>query len=144
MTVQMNPITEGTEANYWLSGMIIDENTMCKQVRNDCETLYISEPGKTCPMEILETLSKYNTEGRPIWKPMHAQPLYRLHGFVTHEGDGRAKTNAYVKDGTLGKDGIPLDIGMDVLYRGLCLLSDGAMTLEQQDAVIEIIKHCFD
>ena len=75
---------------------------------------------------------------------MHAQPLYRLHGFVTREGDGRAKTNAYINGGTLGKDGKPLDIGMDIFHRGLCLPSDIAMTPEQQDIVIEIIKHCFD
>lgn len=144
LPVQMNPITEGTEPNYWLSGMIIDENAMCKQVRSDCEVLYISEPSKSCPMEILETLAKYNAEGRSIWKPMHAQPLYRLHGFVTREGDGRAKTNAYIKGGTLGKDGKLLDIGMDIFHRGLCLPSDIAMTLEQQDIVIEIVKRCFD
>ena len=144
MPVQMNPITEGTEPNYWLSSMIIDENAMCKQVRSDCEALYISEPGKTCPTEILETLAKYNAEGRPIWKPMHTQPLYRLHGFVTRDGDGRAKTNAYIKGGTLGMDGKPLDIGMDIFHRGLCLPSDINMTPEQQDILIEIIKHCFD
>ena len=144
LPVQMNPITEGTEPNYWLSSMIIDENAMCKQVRSDCEALYISEPGKTCPTEILETLAKYNAEGRPIWKPMHTQPLYRLHGFVTRDGDGRAKTNAYIKGGTLGMDGKPLDIGMDIFHRGLCLPSDINMTPEQQDILIEIIKHCFD
>jgi len=127
-----------------LSAMVIDEDAMCKQVRSDCEALYISEPGKTCPTEILETLAKYNAEGRPIWKPMHAQPLYRLHGFVTCEGDGRAKTNAYIKDGTLSKAGKTLDIGMDIFHRGLCLPSDIAMTPAQQDSVIEIVKHCFD
>ena len=144
LPVQMNPIMDGTEPNYWLSAMIIDENAMCKQVRSDSEALYISEPGKTCPTEILEILAKYNAEGRPIWKPMHAQPLYRLHGFVTREGDGRAKTNAYIKGGTLGKDGKPLDVGMDIFHRGLCLPSDINMTAEQQDIVIEIIKRCFD
>lgn len=75
---------------------------------------------------------------------MHTQPLYRLHGFVTRDGDGRAKTNAYIKGGTLGMDGKPLDIGMDIFHRGLCLPSDINMTPEQQDILIEIIKHCFD
>lgn len=137
LPVQMNPITEGTEPNYWLSGMIIDAEVMCKQIRSDCEALYIPEPGKTCPTEILETLAKYNAEGRPIWKPMHMQPMYRMHEFVTRDGDGRAKT-------TLGKDGKPLDIGMDIFHRGLCLPSDINMTPEQQDIVIEIVKSCFE
>ena len=140
----MNPITEGTEPNYWLSGMIIEEKAMCRQVRSDCEALYSSEPGKTCPTEILETLAKYNAEGRPIWKPMHAQPMYRLHDFVTREGVGRAKTNAYITGGTLGEDGRPLDISMDIFHRGLCLPSDIVMTPEQQDVVIELIKRCFE
>ena len=144
LPVKMNPITEGTEPNYWLSAMIIDEDAMCKQVRSDFEALYISEPGKTCPTEILETLAKYNAEGRPIWKPMHVQPLYRLHGFVTREGDGRAITNAYIKGGTLGKDCKPLDVGMDIFNRGLCLPSDNKMTVEEQARVIEIIRSCFE
>ena len=63
---------------------------MCKQVRGDSEALYISEPGKTCPTEILEALMAINAEGRPIWKPMHMQPIYRNHAFITREGDGRA------------------------------------------------------
>ena len=71
---------------------------------------------------------------------MHAQPLYRLHGFVTREGDGRAKTNAYIKGGTLGKDGKPLDVGMDIFHRGLCLPSDINMTAEQQDMVMKLLS----
>lgn len=50
-------------------------------------------------MEILETLARYNAEGRPIWKPMHMQPIFRMNGFVTREGNGRAKTNAYIAGG---------------------------------------------
>ncbi|MBQ8907575.1 MAG: DegT/DnrJ/EryC1/StrS family aminotransferase [Clostridia bacterium] len=143
LPVQMNPIVEGTEPNYWLSCMIIDEAAMCKQVRSDSEALYVKEAGKTCPTEILETLAKYNAEGRPIWKPMHMQPMYRMHAFITREGDGRAKTNAYIAGGAKGKDGMPLDIGMDIFHRGLCLPSDNKMTEAEQDAVIEIVKGCF-
>ncbi len=129
--------------NFWLSCMIIDKEAMCKQVRGENEALYISEKGKSCPTEILETLAKYNAEGRPIWKPMHMQPIYRMNGFVTREGNGRAKTNAYISGGMLGKDGKPLDIGMDIFERGLCLPSDNKMTSEEQDIVIEIIRKCF-
>ena len=61
--------------NYWLSCMIIDKDVMCRQVRSEKEALYVSEDGKSCPTEILETLAKYNVEGRPIWKPMHTRHI---------------------------------------------------------------------
>lgn len=123
--------------------MIITPDAMCKQVRSENEALYVSEPGKSCPTEILETLAKHNAEGRPIWKPMHMQPIYRMNGFVTREGNCRSKTNAYIIGGTLGKDGQPLDIGMDIFQRGLCLPSDNKMTIEQQRIIISIIRTCF-
>ena len=145
LPVKMNPFDEiNSVPNFWLSCMIIDKEAMCKQVRGENEALYISEKGKSCPTEILETLAKYNAEGRPIWKPMHMQPIYRMNGFVTREGNGRAKTNAYISGGMLGKDGKPLDIGMDIFERGLCLPSDNKMTPEEQDIVIEIIRKCFE
>ena len=145
LPVKMNPFDEANSVpNFWLSCMIIDKEAMCKQVRGEHEALYISEKGKSCPTEILETLVKYNAEGRPIWKPMHMQPIYRINGFVTREGNGRAKTNAYISGGMLGKDGKPLDIGMDIFERGLCLPSDNKMTPEEQDIVIEIIRKCFE
>lgn len=144
LPVKMNPYDEAnSEPNFWLSCLIIDEDAMCKQVRSNCEALYISEPGKSCPTEILEALAKYNAEGRPTWKPMHEQPIYMNNGFVTREGNGKGRTNAYISGGTLGTDGKPLDVGMDIFHRGLCLPSDNKMTPEQQDMVIEIIKSCF-
>ena len=136
LPVSMNPIPEDVESNYWLSCMIIDKEAMCKQVRGESEALYISEPGKSCPTEILETLAKYNAEGRPIWKPMHMQPIFRMNPFITKDGNGRAKTNAYIA-------GESIDIGMDIFNRGLCLPSDNKMTVEQQEQIIEIIKECF-
>ena len=133
----MNPIMDGTEPNYWLSAMIIDKDYMCKQVRDDSKALYISEKGKTCPTEILETLAKYNAEGRPIWKPMHMQPMYRMHEFITREGSGHCRTNAYIAGGCV-------DVGSDIFERGLCLPSDNKMTAEEQNKVIEIIRSCFN
>ena len=145
LPVTMNPFDEENSVpNYWLSCMLIDENAMCKQVRGENEVAYIKEKGKTCPTEILETMMKYNAEGRPIWKPMHMQPIYRMNGFVTREGNGRGKTNAYIQGGALGKDGRPLDVGMDIFQRGLCLPSDNKMTEEEQNIVIEIIRSCFE
>ena len=109
---------------------------MCQQVRGEQKALYISEPGKSCPTEILETLAKYNAEGRPIWKPMHEQPIFRMNPFITREGNGRAKTNAYIEGGSE-------DVGMDIFERGLCLPSDNKMTAEEQYQIIEIIRSCF-
>ena len=137
LPVKMNPYDEkNSEPNFWLSCMIIDQEAMCKQVRGENEPLYISEPGKSCPTEILETLARYNAEGRPIWKPMHMQPIYRMNPFITREGNGRARTNAYI-------EGTASDIGMDIFNRGLCLPSDNKMTVEEQNQIIEIIKGCF-
>jgi dTDP-4-amino-4,6-dideoxygalactose transaminase len=109
---------------------------MCKQVRDDSKALYISEEGKTCPTEILEALASVNAEGRPIWKPMHMQPMYRMHEFVTRDGSGRCRTNAYIAGGCV-------DVGADIFERGLCLPSDNKMTAEEQDIIIEVIKSCF-
>ena len=132
----MNPIVEGTVPNYWLSAFIIDEEAMCPQVRSDSEALYRPTAGKSCPTEILETLAKYNAEGRPIWKPMHMQPMYRMHECVGREGSIRCATNAYIA-------GSAADVGADIFQRGLCLPSDNKMTPTQQDTVIELVKACF-
>ena len=136
--VSMNPIPKECEPNYWLSCLIIDKDAMCQQVRGEKEALYIPEHRKSCPTEILEAISSINAEGRPIWKPMHMQPIYRMNGFVTREGNGRGRSNAYIKEnGTV-------DVGMDIFERGLCLPSDNKMTAEEQDQIIEIIKKCFE
>lgn len=139
LPITMNPYIEGImEPNFWLSCMIIDKDYMSKQVRSDNEALYTKEKGKSCPTEILETLTKYNAEGRPIWKPMHMQPIYRNNPYITAKGNGRANTNAYIASDDL------VDVGTDVFSRGLCLPSDIKMTKDDQDKVIEIIKECFD
>ena len=145
LPISMNPFDEkNSEPNYWLSCAIIDESAMCKQVRSDSEALYISEQGKTCPTEILEHLAEINAEGRPIWKPMHAQPIFRMNPFITREGSGRGATNAYISGGTIGNDGRPLDVSMDIFHRGLCLPSDNKMTAEEQEIIIETIRNCFE
>lgn len=144
LPVMMNPFIEDSmEPNFWLSCLLIDEEAMCKQVRSETEALYIAEEGKSCPTEILKVLTRLNAEGRPIWKPMHMQPIYRMHAFITREGDGRANTNAYIEGRAVGTDGRPLDVGMDIFTRGLCLPSDNKMTVEQQDVVIRAVRDCF-
>lgn len=138
LPVSMNPFDEKNSIpNYWLSCLIIDPDAMCRQVRGESDALYISESGKSCPTEILEKIASLNAEGRPIWKPMHMQPIYRNNGFVTRQGNGRARTNAYIA-------GDVCDVGMDIFNRGLCLPSDNKMTPEQQNVIIEMIRSCFD
>ena len=137
LPVIMNPIPVDCEPNYWLSCLLIKPDAMCRQVRGEKDSLYLSEPGKSCPMEILEALMTFNAEGRPIWKPMHMQPIYRMNGFVTSEGNGRGGSNAYIR-------GSSVDVGMDIFERGLCLPSDNKMTVEQQGKIIEIIRRCFE
>jgi len=139
LPVKMNPYAaEEAEPNFWLSCMLIRPEAMCRQVRGDRDALYVSERGKSCPTEILETLAKNNAEGRPIWKPMHLQPIYRMNAFVTRNGNGRARSNAYIRETGFR------DVGDDIFNRGLCLPSDNKMTPEQQSGVIELIHRCFE
>ena len=133
LPVQMNPIPENCEANYWLSCMIIGEDAMADQYRTDTQAGYRREHGKTCPMEILDVLASINAEGRPIWKPMHLQPIYQNCPFVTKDGstvdlESREKTS----------------VGEDIFRRGLCLPSDNKMTAAQQEKIIEAVRACFE
>lgn len=137
LPVRMNPWDrERSRPNFWLSCMIIDEDMMSDYVRGERVELWKSKSGKSNPGEILNALAAFNAEGRPIWKPMHMQPIYRNHAFITAEGNGRGRSNAYIA-------GSGIDVGADIFRRGLCLPSDNKMTAEQQDVVIEIIHRCF-
>lgn len=137
LPVQMNPMNlTDSNPNYWLSCMIINPEAMSQQVRGEQDFIYKKEAGKSSPQEILYALASINAEGRPIWKPMHMQPIYRMNPFITKNGNGRAQTNAYIKEQSE-------DVGMDIFNRGLCLPSDNKMTKEQQDIIIEAIKNCF-
>ena len=123
LPVTMNPFDpENSIPNFWLSCLLIREEAMCYQERSDFQASYRTEPGKSCPTEILEAMEAFNAEGRPIWKPMHLQPIYQGHDFIS-----------------LGED-----VGADIFRRGLCLPSDNKMTPEQQNTIIEIIHRCFD
>ena len=138
LPVGMNPVDfANSEPNYWLSCMIIDEDAMAPMVRGEKDELWKSEPGKSSPAEILAALAAFNAEGRPIWKPMHLQPIYRMNPFVTRDGNGRARSNAYIAGGAE-------DVGADIFNRGLCLPSDNKMTAEEQDKIIAIIRNCFN
>lgn len=137
LPVRMNPYdSEKSEPNFWLSCMIIDSDAMAHHVRGEQDELWTSCTGKSSPGEILAAITAFGAEGRPIWKPMHLQPIYRTHAFITTAGNGRGKSNAH-------SIGARSDVGADIFRRGLCLPSDNKMTVEQQERVIEIIHRCF-
>lgn len=137
LPIVMNPYDgENSIPNFWLSCLTINPEAMAEQVRSDSKALYKSENGKSSPTEILEALAKINAEGRPIWKPMHSQPIFRMNPFVTVDGYARANSNAYI-------EGSKTDVVSDIFERGLCLPSDNKMTIEEQEIIIEVIKECF-
>ena len=125
LPLSMNPYdAENSVPNFWLSCMLIDREAMCKQTRSATTVTYETEPGKSCPSEILDALAAINAEGRPIWKPMHMQPIYEGHSFVAREPG--------------------MDVSADIFERGLCLPSDIKMTTEDQDRVIAAVRKCFN
>ena len=75
-------------------------------------------------LDIIEELDKNNIESRPIWKPMHMQPVFKKYPFFNHNRRG-------------------ISVSEDLFNSGLCLPSDTNMTMEEQDRVIEIIKNMF-
>ena len=105
MPITMNPYLECSRPNFWLSCLLVDEGC------------------GVSPETIRVRLEEHNIESRPIWKPMHMQPVFKNHQYFTLE------------------EGV--DIGAEIFARGLCLPSDIKMTGEEQDMVIEIIKSCF-
>ena len=124
LPVQMNPYDEKNSVpNNWLSCLIIDKKAMSKQARTDLDVKYEKEHGKTCPSEILDVIAAHNAEGRPIWKPMHMQPIYKDNIFVSANES---------------------PINEDIFERGLCLPSDNKMTPEQQDVIIKLVRACFE
>ena len=137
LPVKMNPFDmEKSEPNYWLSCLLIDEEAMAPYVRGEQDELWRHEKGKSSPGEILNALAAFRAEGRPVWKPMHMQPIYRNHKFITAEGNGRGQSNAYIFMNSA-------DVGADLFRRGVCLPSDNKMTSSQQEKIIEIIRRCF-
>ena len=137
LPVTMNPWDEEkSQPNFWLSCLLINPEALAPHDRSVTAESWTYEWGKTSPGEILAALASMNAEGRPIWKPMHMQPLYRNHPFITASGSGRGHTNAYISS-TFE------DVGADLFARGLCLPSDNKMTPEQQSRIIDIIHRCF-
>ena len=105
--IKMQPIPKNTMPNHWLSVMTIDKDSKVK------------------PLNIMETLEKENIDSRPVWKPMHLQPVFKEYDFITAKNDGTS-------------------VSEDLFNRGVCLPSDTKMTEEEQERVIDIIKKCFE
>lgn len=104
LPITMNPYLDGMKPNFWLSCILIDEN---------CDV---------DPMEIMKRLDEENIEARPIWKPMHMQPVFEGYDFIYREDT---------------------PVNEDIFRRGLCLPSDIKMTEEEQDKVISVIRSMF-
>ncbi|WP_289220580.1 DegT/DnrJ/EryC1/StrS family aminotransferase [Ileibacterium valens] len=125
LPIELNPFNEEHSLpNYWLSCLKIKPEYISSMITNDYEAFYKKEMGKSCPSEILDAIANINAEGRPIWKPMHLQPIYQANEFIT-TGSGWAN-------------------GDDVFKCGLCLPSDNKMSKEEQDVIISAIKKCFE
>lgn len=105
--IKMQPIPKNTKPNHWLSVMTIDKDSKVK------------------PLNIMETLEKENIDSRPVWKPMHLQPVFKGYDFITAKNDGTS-------------------VSEDLFNRGVCLPSDTKMTEEEQERVIDIIKNALN
>ncbi len=126
LPVSLNPYdAENSEPNFWLSCLVINKDAIGKQTRTDSEASFTHISGKSTPTEILDALTRINAEGRPIWKPMHMQPIYKNCDFIKATQDGA-------------------DVGADIFERGMCLPSDIKMTESEQDAIIAVIRACFE
>lgn len=120
--ITMNPLNPNGRANNWLSGMI---------VKAGC---------KVTPNQIMNALSAENIESRPVWKPMHLQPVYADCDFFTVEGLCKASKDCSVG---VGEIDTPDSVGADIFNRGLCLPSDIKNTKEDMDKIIAVIRKCF-
>ena len=89
-------------SNRWLSAVVL------------------TDPIKSSPLSVLEHLESCNIEGRPLWKPMHLQPVFKGADYWPHEPG--------------------LNVSEDLFGRGLCLPSGTAMTGQQQDRVIAALR----
>lgn len=105
--ITMNPMNPDGEANNWLSCMTIAENS------------------KITPDMVMDALAEHNAESRPIWKPMHLQPVFAGCEFFAHEEQNRP-------------------VSEDIFKRGLCLPSDIKNTPEDMAMLIQTVRKCFE
>lgn len=106
--ITMNPMNPQGDANNWLSCMTIAKGS-----------------GVTPDMVMDALDQKINAESRPIWKPMHLQPVFAAYDFFPHNEDGSS-------------------VGEDIFDRGLCLPSDIKNTPEDMELIIKTVRECFE
>ncbi len=104
--LSMNPLNEDGDANCWLSCLLIKEGCL------------------VTPDKIMDALAEENIETRPIWKPMHLQPVFADYDFITGNESN-------------------LSVAEDIFKRGLCLPSDIKNTQEDMELIISIVRKCF-
>ncbi len=137
--VELNPYdADESEPNYWMSCMRLSENSLCAMTRSDLSYTYENAHGKTCPMEVLEALEAFGAQGRPVWKPMHLQPMFRRHEFVSMDGARRSF------EGGCGGMFARADESGSLFEQGVCLPSDIKMTKEEQERIVEIVTACLN
>ena len=124
LPLSLNPHPTDSKPNYWLSCILIDKGSMCEQNRSDYTVSFKGTPGKSCPTEIYDKLKEQNIESRPIWKPLHMQPIYREYPAVSIDD--------------------AFSVCEDIFERGLCLPSDNKMDPDTQDIIIELVRSCFE
>lgn len=115
--ISMNPLNPDGDSNCWLS---------CVTIEKGCPVTY---------EQIMDALEAENIESRPIWKPMHLQPVFEACDFVTE--------TEFKSD--LAKAGVTAieSVSEDIFNRGLCLPSDIKNTEEDMELIISIIRKCF-
>lgn len=137
LPVKMMPFdSEKCCPNYWLSALTIDPDALCRQNWGKDIVSYLAEGRKSCPAELKEVLDGIRAESRPIWKPMHLQPVYQKFDFVTASED-------FDRTALVETSGFDESVGADIFYRGLCLPSDIKMTKDEQQRIIQVIRDCF-
>ena len=102
--IEMQPMRENTRPNHWLSVITLKKNS------------------KVTPLQIMEALEKQDIETRPVWKPMHLQPVFKAYDFIKVEDKA---------------------VSEDLFERGVCLPSDTKNTEEDMERVIKSIKTLF-
>ena len=105
--LSMNPLNPDGDANCWLSCALIEEGC-----------------GVT-PDMVMDALAEENIESRPIWKPMHLQPVFADYDFITADGSDHS-------------------VAADVFNRGLCLPSDIKNTEDDMKLIISTVRRCFN
>ncbi len=110
--ISLNPLNKDGDANCWLTSMIIEEGCL------------------VTPDMVMDALAEHNIETRPIWKPMHLQPVFAECDFITAKG-------------SKAREGCAQDVAADIFNRGLCLPSDIKNTREDMEQIIAIVRKCF-